>query len=185
MYIRIGLTMAALMGAPACGAPDEPSDAGAESGGAEDVPPALRSFEVSLDEGTTNESVIPQILEAGRPELAAACADRPEALIRIFNPLDPGVSADVPCAAMLSVDGGDAAAQEQSAVPVSEGGEPIGEAQQRWSPLGLGCSIFVFTAATVAGSAICPRAADPRDAKRCGHYTNVSFGVLGAMCSFL
>ncbi|XXX76934.1 hypothetical protein WMF30_55735 [Sorangium sp. So ce134] len=170
--------MAALMGAPACGAADEPSAAG-EEGGAEEAGLPPRHFELSLD---PEVPAIPQILDAGRPELAAACADRPGAAIRIFDPLDPGAFADVPCAAMVSYD---AAAQEGSAVPVSEGDEPIGAAQQRWSPLGLGCSIFVFAAATVAGSAICPRAADPRDAKRCGHYTNVSFGVLGAACAFL
>ncbi|AUX35697.1 MULTISPECIES: hypothetical protein [Sorangium] len=180
MHTRIGLTLAALMGASACGAPDEPSDAGAESGGAEDIPPALRSFEVSLDEGTTTESVIPQILEAGRPELAAACADRPEALIRIYNPLDPGAFTDMPCAASL----GGAEAAEGSVVPASAGDEPIEATQQRWSPFSLGCAAFILGSTLIATREICPRATNPRAARHCNRWSDVGFGTLTLMCAF-
>ncbi|WP_437587339.1 hypothetical protein [Sorangium sp. So ce1000] len=177
MHIRIGLTMAALIGAPACGTGYEPSAAG-EEGGAEEAGVPARHFELSLD---PEEPAIPQIVTAGRPELAAACADRPEGLIRIFNPLDPGVFADVPCASVLS---GDAAAQEQSAVPASEGAEPIGEAQQRWSPLTIGCAAFVLGSTLIATRAICPRATNPRAEKHCNRWSDVGFGTLTLMCAF-
>ncbi|XXT25070.1 hypothetical protein WME94_26405 [Sorangium sp. So ce429] len=135
-----------------------------------------------VDEATTAESVIPRILEAGRPELAAACAERPDEVIRIFNPLDPGAFADVPCASVLN---GGAAAQEQSAVPVSEeGDEPIGAVQQRWSPLGLGCGLFVLGSSLVASRAICPRARNQRDLKRCQNWSDTGFAGLSIMCAF-
>lgn len=180
MHTRIGLILAALLGAPACGVPDEPSEAG--GGGAEDVPPALRGFEVSLDEATTAESVIPKILEAGRPELAATCADHPDEVIRIFSPIEPSAYADVACASVLS---GGAAAPEQSAVPASEGAEPIGSVQQPWSPLGLGCGIFVLGSSLVASRAICPRARNQRDLKRCQNWSDTGFAGLSIMCAFL
>ncbi|XXT17187.1 hypothetical protein WME94_43870 [Sorangium sp. So ce429] len=93
MHSRIGLATVALVGAPACGAADEPTDAGGEPDGRAEADPLPRSFAVSLDRATTAETVIPRILEAGRHELAAACADRPEAWIRVFSPLDPGACA--------------------------------------------------------------------------------------------
>ncbi|AUX43448.1 uncharacterized protein SOCE26_048960 [Sorangium cellulosum] len=176
MHTRIGLAMAALIGAPACGAADEPNAAG-EEGGAEEAGLPPHHFELSLDpEGPA----IPQIVAAGRYELAAACADRPGAAVRIFDPLEPGAFADVPCASML---GGDPT-QEQSAVPVSEGAEPIGEAQQRLSPLSLGCAAFVLGSTLIATRGICPRARDPRAEKHCNLWSDAGFGTLTLMCAF-
>ncbi|WP_438025243.1 hypothetical protein [Sorangium sp. So ce233] len=133
MHTRIGLALAALMGAPACGAADEPSEAGSD-GGAEGEAAAPRSFEVDLDGETTTESVIPQILEAGRPELAAACADRPEAAIRIFHPLDPGAYADVPCASTRR-DG-----DTNTTTAHDQGDEPIDTARQPLTRSGSGAA---------------------------------------------
>ncbi|WP_437312987.1 hypothetical protein [Sorangium sp. So ce385] len=79
MHTRIGVALAALMGAPACGAADEPSAAGDE-GGADEAGLPPRQFELSLD---PEEPAIPQIVAAGRHELAAACADDPEVSIPI------------------------------------------------------------------------------------------------------
>jgi hypothetical protein len=69
MHSRIAIALAALLGAPARGASDEPSDASADRSSAEDET-MPRDFLVELDPA---ESTIPQILRAGRPELVAAC----------------------------------------------------------------------------------------------------------------
>lgn len=177
MHTRIGLTMAALVGASACGTADEATEALATPDGSVEVPP--RSFYVELSQDTTTESAIPQIVQAGRHEFAAACADRPDAALRILNPFDPGDFADVPCASM-ACDGESGGAPTQD-----ESGEPIGAAQQPWSPIGLGCSIFMFGAGMVATSAVCPRARDPRDAQRCSNYSGAALGTLGVLCSFI
>ncbi|WP_437593473.1 hypothetical protein [Sorangium sp. So ce1000] len=182
MHTRIRLALAALMGAPACGAADDTSEARADRGSAENVEETPRNFYVGLARDTTAESVIPQILEAGRPELAAACADRPEAWIRLFNPLDAGAYADVPCSLMLH---DDAAAAEESAVPVSEGDEPIGAAQQRWSPVGLACGVLMLGSSLVSTFALCPRARNPHDRQGCDILTAGSFSTFGVMCMFL
>lgn len=177
MHTRIGLALAALMGAPACGAADEATEVQADRDGAE-VPP--RSFYLELDEATTAESVIPQILEAGRPELAAACADRPEAAIRILNPLDPGAFADVPCSSMLG--GG----VEASAAPGSEGGdEPIAAAQQPWSPFGLACGVLTLGSGLVSTFALCPRARTHHDRQGCDLLTAGGFSGLSVLCMFI
>ncbi|XYH98570.1 hypothetical protein ACMHYB_02065 [Sorangium sp. So ce1128] len=124
--------------------------------------------------------MIPQLLEAGRHELAAACADRPEAWIRVFNPLDPGAYGDVPCASMLC---GEAEASTEPAPDADI--EPIGAAQQPWSPIGLGCGIFMLGATRVATSVLCPRARDPRDAQRCADDSGAALGTLGVFCGFI
>ncbi|XYH99709.1 hypothetical protein ACMHYB_08090 [Sorangium sp. So ce1128] len=145
---------------------------------AEDAAATPRNFIVELDPA---ENAIPQILRTGRSELAATCADRPDASIRVFDPLDPGAFADVPCASMLR-DG--AAAGEESAAPVSDGDEPVEAVQQALSPLSIGCAAFVLGSSLVAVRAICPRAPNPRDAKRCHNWSDAGFGTLTIMCAF-
>ncbi|WP_437599817.1 hypothetical protein [Sorangium sp. So ce590] len=182
MHTRIALALAVLVGAPACGAPEEPSRGVEEDAGEEDAGPAPRSFVVALDRATTAESVIPQIVQAGRPELAAACADSPEALVRIFNPLDPGAFADVPCASVLH---GGAVAEDTSPAPLfEEGDEPIETDQQALSPFSLGCAVFVLGSSLIATRAICPRARNPRDMKRCQNWSDAGFGGISIMCAF-
>ncbi|AUX46723.1 uncharacterized protein SOCE26_082320 [Sorangium cellulosum] len=129
---------------------------------------------------TTAGTVIPRILEAGRHELAAACADRPEAWIRVFNPLDPGPYGNVPCASMLC---GEAGASTEPAPDADS--ERIGAAQQPWSPIGLGCGIFMLGATMVATSVLRPRARDRRDAQRRSDDSGVALGTLGVFCGFL
>ncbi|XXY53342.1 hypothetical protein WME91_19620 [Sorangium sp. So ce269] len=180
MHSRIGLATVALVEAPACGAADEPTDAGGEQDGRAEADPLPRSFAVSLDPVTTAETVIPRMLEAGRHELTAACADRPEASIRVFSPLDPGAHGDVPCASMRC---GEAEASTEPALDADS--EPIGAAQQPWSPIGLGCGIFLLGATRGATSVLCPMARDPRDAQRCSDTSGAALGTLGVFCGFL
>src|SRR4051812_16955803 len=63
-------------------------------------------YQVPLAADTTAENVVPQIVEAGRAELAAVCAQTPGAAVRVLNPLASGDYVDVPCSALL--DGGEA-----------------------------------------------------------------------------
>src|SRR4051812_37019259 len=91
-------------------------------------PGASNPFEVSLTANTTSENVIPQIVEAGHDELAAACASNPTASIRIFNPLASGSYADVTCSTVLA--GGEFIGQASEAL--TSGGEHVGQVQQKW-----------------------------------------------------
>ncbi|XYI02926.1 hypothetical protein ACMHYB_25500 [Sorangium sp. So ce1128] len=175
MHTRITLAMAALVGATACGAADEASKAG-EDGAAEEAGLLPRSFELSFD---PEEPAIPQIVAAGRHELAAACADNPHVSIRIFDPLDPDAFADVPCSSMLcDAESGEAPAS-------AEGGEPIAVAQQPWSPFGLVCSIITTGSGLVSTYALCPRARNPHDRRNCDWLTTGGFTALGALCLFI
>ncbi|WP_437593362.1 hypothetical protein [Sorangium sp. So ce1000] len=169
----IAMATAALVGVQACGVPQEPSDA--DRDGTEDVEATPESFYVGLNPATTAESTIPQILKAGRPQLAAACADRPEASIRIFNPVDPGAYEDVSCASILY---GSAAADEASY-------EPIGEVQQGIGPISfLMCGLFATGSTVFLRYALCPRGRTERDRTRCndtGLWGGVAMGVLCAV----
>ncbi|KYF82094.1 hypothetical protein BE20_19735 [Sorangium cellulosum] len=176
MHTRIGLAMAALVGVSACGEADEPNQAG-EEGGTDEAGLPPRHFELSLD---LEEPAIPQIMAAGRHELVAACVDRPDAAVIIFDPRDPGAFADVSCASMLA---GEVAASIEPAA--EEGGEPIAVAQQPWSPIGLGCGVFMLAAGAFATEAICPRARNPRDAQRCDRLSTYGLGTLGILCAFI
>ncbi|WP_437336328.1 hypothetical protein [Sorangium sp. So ce394] len=176
MHTRIGLAMAALIGAPACGTADEPNAAG-EEGGAEEAGLPPRRFELSLD---PEEPAIPQIVAAGRHELAAACADRPDAAVRILNPLDAGAFADVPCSSML---GREVAAS--SAPAAEESGEPIAVAQQPWSPVGLACGVLTLGSGLWSTFALCPRARNPHDKRNCDILTSGGFTGLGVLCMFI
>lgn len=177
MHTRIGLAMAALIGAPACGTADEPNAAG-EEGGEEEAGLPPRRFELNL---APEEPAIPQIVATGRPELAAACADSLGAAIRIFDPLDPGAYADVPCVSMLD----DAAAQDESAMPVSDGDGPTGEAHQRIGPISfLMCGLYAGGSLLTLRYAVCPRARTARARQQCddtGLWGGVAMGLLCAV----
>ncbi|WP_437605052.1 hypothetical protein WMF20_28165 [Sorangium sp. So ce834] len=177
MHTGITVAVAALMGAPACGAAGEPSAAG-EKGGAEEAGLSTRHFELSLD---PEEPAIPQIVAAGRHELAAACADRPEAAVRIFDPLDPGAYADVPCTSVLD----DAAAQDENAMPVSEGDEPTGGVQQAIGPICLlMCGLYAGGSLLTLRYAVSPRARTARARQQCddtGLWGGVAMGLLCAV----
>lgn len=177
MHTRIGLAMAALIGAPACGTADEPNAAG-EEGGAEEAGLPPRRFELNL---VPEEPAIPQMVATGRPELAAACADSPGAAIRIFDPLDPGAYADVPCVSMLD----DAEAQDESAMPVSDGDDPTGDAHQRIGPISfLMCGLYAGGSLLTLRYAVCPRARTARARQQCddtGLWGGVAMGLLCAV----
>ncbi len=69
-------------------------------------------------------------------------------------------------------------------MPVSEGDEPTGVAQQRWSPLSLGCAAFILGSSLIATRAVCPRASNPRDMHRCQNWSDAGFGTLTIACAF-
>jgi hypothetical protein len=78
----------------------------------------------------------------------------------------------------------DAAPREERVAPVSDGDEPIETAQQSLSPLSIGCAVFVLASNLVAVRGICPRASNPRDAKRCHNWSYAGFGTLTITCAF-
>ncbi|KYG00976.1 hypothetical protein BE21_56895 [Sorangium cellulosum] len=54
-----------------------------------------------------------------------------------------------------------------------------------WSPIGLGCGLFMPAAGAFATEALCPRARSPRDAQRCDRLSTYGLGTLGVLCAFL
>ena len=72
-------------------------------------PDASNAFVASTSPSTAAETVIPQIVEAGRERLAAACAVDPGASVRIINSLASGDHEDVACSTIL--DGGGSVGQ--------------------------------------------------------------------------
>jgi hypothetical protein len=142
-------------------------------------PEASNAFVVHLAQTTTAETVISQIVEAGREQLAAACAAHPDASIRVFNPLASGSYADVSCSTIL--DGSEPVAQSSEALP---SGEHIGQIQQKWSPFGLGCTAFVGLSALFVNYALCNRpGAEQPDL--CRYTADAGFFGLGIACNFL
>ncbi|AUX45227.1 uncharacterized protein SOCE26_067080 [Sorangium cellulosum] len=138
----------------------------------------LRTFDVQLSSDTTEETVIPRIVAAGREEIAAACASTSGAAIRVFNPLALGDYSDVPCSAILNDIG------EACSAPTSDPNDNgTGEAQQRLSPFSLGCADFVGGSALVSQFLLCPRATTERDRRRCDYWTGGGFFGLGLMCA--
>ncbi len=148
-----------------------------EAGEARPTESTLETFAFHLDGEVKTEDVVLQIAIHGREQLAAACAAHPAASVRIYNPLSPGEFADLSCASILGDD-----------IPLIETGdalksEPIGEAQQRWSILGLGCSLFILGVSWLLNAGCdTPRSEDP---KSCHDVTNWGFGALGVACAFL
>jgi hypothetical protein len=168
--------MVACAAMPACGGVEESSEAG--------VPHAApQSFTVGLDAATTTENVIPQILAGGRGQLAVMCeAAQPGASVRIFNPLVAGASADVSCASVLD---GDGSTGEASAALVSDESDgPIGTVQQKLTPIGLGCGVFMLGAALYANHVLCahPTAEQP---DKCRLVSELGLGTLGVACAFI
>ena len=133
-----------------------------------------------LSQATTAETVLPQIVEAGREQLATACATSPGASLRLANPLAEGSYEDIACSAIL--DGGESVGLTSEAL--TSGGENIGQVQQRWSPIGLGCTIFVGLAALIANYGLCSRpGAEHPDA--CRYTADAGFFGLGVACAFI
>ena len=80
----------------------------------------------------------------------------------------------------------DAAAQQQSSGPVSEeSDEPIGAAEQPWSPFGLACGVITLGSGLVSTFALCPRARNPHDRRGCDYLTAGGFTGLGLLCVFI
>lgn len=152
-------------------------DQGSSEGESESV---LQTFDVRLPGDTTEETVIPAIIAAGHDEIAAACESTSSASIRIFNPLASGAYRDTPCSAIL-----DRTGEANSTLTSDSSDGPIGEAQQRFSPIGLGCHVFIAGAALFASAAICSHARPHRREKRCDLGTGTSFAVLSVMCAFI
>lgn len=125
----------------ACGAQEERagSVASGAAGGA-DISP--QSFAVRLETATTEDNANAQIANAVRGELAAVCGAEPGGSVRIYNPLAPGAHEDIPCASVLA---GEPAIGEASAALIRGGSDgPIGVVQEKWSPVGLACTLLWF-----------------------------------------
>ena len=142
-------------------------------------PEASKPFVVQLRGDTTAETVIPQLVEAGREQLATACAPTPGASVRIFNPLAEGSYEDVACSTIL--DGGESVGQTSEALT---SGERIGQVEQARSPIGLGCTAFVGLAALFANYALCnrPTAQQP---EACHAVNDAGMFGLGVACAFI
>jgi hypothetical protein len=134
-------------------------------------------FTVWLDDRASSAAVIQKILDAGHGEIAGACEGVPDAKVRIADPFDPSNAVDVPCSTVL--DG----AAEAASILTSDG--PLGEAQQAWSPIGVGCTVAVGAAGLIASFAVCPHARNPRNKKLCEYWSGGGFFGLGVMCAFM
>jgi hypothetical protein len=158
--------------ASGCGATDEPTT--------EPEPAASNGFELKLPDSATAETVIPAIVEAGHDQLAMACEASPVASVRIFNPLAAGSYEDIACSTLLDA--------EASVGPTSEGlvrgDERIGEAQQRLTPIGLGCSFVILGLGIFMNHALCqyPGAEHPG---ACAALSEFGMGGLGLACAFI
>jgi hypothetical protein len=141
---------------------------------------ASNAFVVPMTPTTTAETVISQIVEAGREQLAAACVANPGASVRILNPLASGDHADVACSTIL--DGGESVGQSSEAL--TSGRENVGQAQQKLTPIGIGCSIVMLGLGIFMNHAICqyPGAENPN---ACGWLSEAGMGGLGLACAFI
>lgn len=158
----------------ACAADHSPTDDGMMSDdGGPDVRP---SFEVSLSGGATADAAVAEILKARRAQMIAACSALPAGAIRVANPLAPGYT-DVSCASILT---DEAVEDAEPTPPTSEG---IGEARQKWSPLGLACELAFLGFGAGISSACSSHGGDP---STCGYSAPIGAGVIGiAVCSLL
>lgn len=170
--LLLGLTLAGA----GCGSADEPT-----------AKPTIdlvasNSFELTLPDNTTEETVIPAIVEAGRDQLATACEAYPGASVRIFNPLALGSYEDIACSAIL--DGGESVGQTSESL--MSGGEHIGQAQQEIGPITLvGCGLMAIGAPLFANRAICPRGTTAGDRANCDSATTFGGAGLGILCLVL
>lgn len=173
MTSRTFLVMAALAVVPGCGGAEQSSDAERH-----DIAP--QSFVVELDRATTAEDAIPQILRAGRPQLATVCEEQPDASVRIFNPLASEAYTDVSCASVL--DGSSATGEASAALHTDEKDGPTDEARQEIGPISfLMCGLFTGGTLLTTRYAICPRARNARSRQNCddvGLWGGIAMGVV-------
>src|SRR4051812_4469170 len=114
--------------------------ASAETNESTTNPEASNAFVALTAPTTTAETGVPQIVEAGREQLAAACVANSGASIRIMNPLASGSYEDVDCSTILA--GGESVGQTSEAL--MSGGEHIGQVQQK----GIITTVACFAGAT-------------------------------------
>jgi hypothetical protein len=154
------MAMGLLVLASACGGPEEAGEA-----------EAPESFTVQLPPGATEEQATLEIVAAAHAQLATACAEAPASSVRIFHPL-ASAGVDVPCSAVLDAEV--TGASREALVSSNEGGEPIGEARQKWSIFGIAC--WAATAAiAAAGNFSCAEVP---------HETTCPWGVWGGTTAF-
>lgn len=147
------------------------------------------AVEVRLTENRNAEAMLAQVLSAAHEQLMPVCSAHPEGSIRVVDPLDPARYTDVTCAAILervNAAGlaGVPAMSERSSEPLtSQPEERVGEAQQRWSPLGLLCGLFV-TGVAIGLTEAC-KAHNPGN-PQCEYAPSGGAGIIGAMlCALL
>jgi hypothetical protein len=182
--IKITAALACAAMLTGCAADTTTSDQGPADPRAEQADTRQQAFVIQLDASTTAESVIPAIVAAAHGKLVTVCAGNPGASVRVINPLASGSHEDVQCSDLL--EGSETIGQ--ASAPVANGGERIGQAQQKWSPVGLVCSALMFGAALAwnwpGSHAGCndPRAENPAG---CQAVTSVGLGSLGFLCGFI
>lgn len=180
-HVPITLGMLALaLACSACGDVAEPG-ARPEARATDAADATLQTFTLSLDRAPTPETIIPQMVAAAHAQLAAACTEPPSTVVRVFNPMLLGRYADVPCTEILN---GGAGIDEAGEVPTNE---RTGEAQQTWSLIGLGCSLFMgalglFFSHFENFGCNTPNAIDP---KTCRDVTDYGFFGLAFVCNFI
>jgi hypothetical protein len=141
-------------------------------------PVASNSFELTLPDNATAETVIPAIVEAGRDQIATACDAYPGASVRIFNPLASGSHEDIACSTIL--DGEQSVGQSQEAL--TSGGENIGQVQQKGIISTVAC--FAGGAAVFFGTSygICPHGQTEQDRTNCNNVGGWGSLGLGFVC---
>ena len=175
LLLSTPLLVALAVAGPARGEADEPTS----------NPEASKAFVALTLPTTTAETVIPQIVEAGREQLAAACVINPGASVRIINPLASGVYTDVPCSTIL--DGGESVGQTSEAL--KSGGEHIGQTQQKGVITTVACfaagtALFLGTRYGVCEYGGGPGAEGDRRRANCNDIGSWGGVGLGFVCGF-
>ena len=119
-------------------------------------------------------------MAAGQDQLAPVCVGNPDASVRAFNPLASGSYEDVLCSVILD----DGRSIGHASEALVSGSERIGQVQQKWSPFGLGCSLFVLGAGILMNHLAChyPTAEHP---EACSNLLEGGMGALGIACNFI
>lgn len=139
---------------------------------------ASNSFELTLLDNATAETVIPAIVEAGRDQLSTACEAYPRASVRIFNPLVSGSYEDVTCSTIL--DGEESVGQSSEALTSS--GENIGHVQQKGIISTVACFAGGAAAFLVPRYGICPHGRTEQDRSNCNDVSGWGSLGLGFVC---
>ena len=147
-----------------CGAPADFEDAG-----------TLEAIQPSM----ASDAIVQMITEEMNDEITEFCTNNPQGMIHVTY---PGGSTNLFCARlrMLKIE-----PDRPRPTPSWQDDGNIG-----WSPVGVGCTLFV-AGATLWGHEICkirkprPTEKDLEDAKNCNMVIDFSMPVIGIGCAFI